>query len=467
MIQEALNSFDLHLEFLRRLVSDLDDTQMVAQPPNMPNHPAWTIGHLAFSLQQIAGECGLSPWLPDDWAAKFGTGSEPTSETDTFPHKATLLQRLEDSKQRLFSVVQSLGEVGLANPLPDVRYRDRFPTIGHAVVHILSGHTALHLGQLTVWRRLIGLGVSAEPSNQCVFVVTPEDPTSPDAARLISGLTAELFGQYDHAQDGTGDFRPEETLPRSVFLVGRVGSEPVACGAIRPLEGDVAEVKRMFVEPKYRGRGYSEQLLLALEEAARNMEYVALRLETGGRQHAAIGLYEKAGFHRIEPFGIYAGSQQSVCFEKQIASSNVLRDGTTIIPMATKHVPNVIELWEATEGLILTRTDNTADLDAYFRHNPEMSYVAIRARKVVGAVLCGHDGRRGYLHHLAVAEAVRNHGIGRALVNACLSRLRELGIQQCNLFVIDSHAEGRAFWTNDGWEEWADIRLMSKVIQSL
>ena len=59
-----------------------------------------------------------------------------------------------------------MGEAGLAKPLPDVRYRDRFPSIGYAAVHILSGHTALHLGQLTVWRRAMGLANVSEPLNE-------------------------------------------------------------------------------------------------------------------------------------------------------------------------------------------------------------------------------------------------------------------------------------------------------------
>jgi putative acetyltransferase len=135
--------------------------------------------------------------------------------------------------------------------------------------------------------------------------------------------------------------------------------------------------------------------------------------------------------------------------------------------MTTKHVPKVIELWEETEGLILTPTDNALDLDTYFCHNPGMSHVSIREGKIVGAVLCGHDGRRGYLHHLAVDASCRNQGIGRTLVNACLSKLREVGIRQCNLFVIDNHANGRAFWMNDKWEEWPNIRLMSKKIDEM
>lgn len=151
------------------------------------------------------------------------------------------------------------------------------------------------------------------------FEITPEDVCSDAAVRLISELSGELARRYDHVDDGSGHFRPEDVgIPRSVFLIGRLAGEPVACGAVRPLEGDVAEVKRMYVVPAMRGRGFSKRLLVALEEAARNMGYVAIRLETGDRQPEAIRLYESAGYQRIEPFGIYVGSGRSVCFEKRL-----------------------------------------------------------------------------------------------------------------------------------------------------
>jgi GNAT superfamily N-acetyltransferase len=157
-----------------------------------------------------------------------------------------------------------------------------------------------------------GRSVMAEP-----FGIAAEDACSADAARLIAELSAELARRYDYVDDGSGHFRPEDVaVPRSVFLVGRLGGRPVACGAVRPLEGDVGEVKRMYVEPAARGRGLSRRLLAALEDAARGMGYVALRLETAHRQPGAIRLYESAGYRRIEPFGVYAGSQRSVCFEK-------------------------------------------------------------------------------------------------------------------------------------------------------
>ncbi len=151
------------------------------------------------------------------------------------------------------------------------------------------------------------------------FEVAVADACSDDATRLIAELSAELALRYDQADDGSGHFRPEVTaVPRSIFLIGRLDSRPVACGAVRLLEGDVGEVKRMYVEPAARGRGLSKRLLAALEDAARRLGYAALRLETGDRQPEAIRLYESAGYHRIEPFGIYIGSQRSVCFEKSL-----------------------------------------------------------------------------------------------------------------------------------------------------
>ena len=77
MIAEILNSYDRHLTFLRRLVSDLDKFQMVCQPKNVPNRPAWTIGHLVHSWQQIGGEIGIPPRLPADRGERPGTGSTP------------------------------------------------------------------------------------------------------------------------------------------------------------------------------------------------------------------------------------------------------------------------------------------------------------------------------------------------------------------------------------------------------
>ena len=158
MIPEITRSYSLALDYLRRLVADVPDERFSEQPANIANHPAWTIGHLIHSAQAIAGEMGLPEWLPDDWSARFGTGSNPTSDRENYPAKSTLLESLADAEHRVLHRLSTLGESALAQPLPDVRHRATFPTLGHAVLHILTVHTALHVGQLTVWRRAAGFG---------------------------------------------------------------------------------------------------------------------------------------------------------------------------------------------------------------------------------------------------------------------------------------------------------------------
>jgi GNAT superfamily N-acetyltransferase len=169
-------------------------------------------------------------------------------------------------------------------------------------------------GQEFVYQRFI-----APASASVCFEITAEDVYSADAIRLISELSAELACRYNFADDGSGHFRPEDVVvPRSVFLIARLNGRAVACGAVRPLEGDAAELKRMYVEPAVRGRGLAKRLLKAVEDVARNMGYVVLCLETADRQPEAVGLYGSAGYHRIKTFGPYVNCERSLCFEKRL-----------------------------------------------------------------------------------------------------------------------------------------------------
>jgi len=112
----------------------------------------------------------------------------------------------------------------------------------------------------------------------------------------------------------------------------------------------------------------------------------------------------------------------------------------------------VVALWRASEGIGLTESDSEPGVAAYLARNPDMSAVACDAsERIVGAVLCGHDGRRGYLHHLAVTRGLRRSGIGAALVAHCFARLGEAGIPKCNIFLFPDNAVGEAFWLRQGW----------------
>jgi N-acetylglutamate synthase len=122
-------------------------------------------------------------------------------------------------------------------------------------------------------------------------------------------------------------------------------------------------------------------------------------------------------------------------------------------------------LWRSCEGIGLSNSDTREALAAYLARNPGLSLVAIDADGVVvGAVLGGHDGRRGCLHHLAVASAHRGRRLGRTLVEETLARLRQLGIEKCNIFLYADNAAGRAFWLREGWTPREDLVVVQKVI---
>jgi len=160
MIAEIVRSFELSMDHCRRLLADVPDEQMSQSIDNL-NHATWIAGHLAHSFQAIGRELGIAPWLPDDWARLFETGSRPLQTG--YPSKRALLEALEHGQQRLVDALGKLQDRDLAAPLPDERYRHIFPTLGSAVLHILTVHAATHIGQLSAWRRALGFPPVADP----------------------------------------------------------------------------------------------------------------------------------------------------------------------------------------------------------------------------------------------------------------------------------------------------------------
>lgn len=156
MLEAALKTFALNLDFARRLVEDLDGAELCAQPAGHPTHGAWTLGHLAYSCQAVGEEIGLTHWFDEPTAALFRPGSKPTADASRYPAKADLLKLLADGAARVEAAITALGPAGMAKPLPDVRFRKTLPTVGHAVVYSCCGHAALHAGLLVAWRRAAG-----------------------------------------------------------------------------------------------------------------------------------------------------------------------------------------------------------------------------------------------------------------------------------------------------------------------
>lgn len=151
------------------------------------------------------------------------------------------------------------------------------------------------------------------------LVIRREALDSAVAARLIGELNTELSSQYP--EPGATHFRldPEEVAPeRGGFFVAYRGEEPVGCGAVRLLEDRSAEIKRMYVVAGERGSGVGKAILAVLEGEAQRLGSTRLVLETGVRQLGALGLYRRAGFVEIPPFGEYRGSPLNRCLGKDL-----------------------------------------------------------------------------------------------------------------------------------------------------
>jgi GNAT superfamily N-acetyltransferase len=136
---------------------------------------------------------------------------------------------------------------------------------------------------------------------------------------LVDALNAELSAVYP--EQGATHFRldPEEVADgRGAFLLVTRAGTPIGCGAVRRIGEGAGEIKRMYVVPAERGRGVGRVLLTALEGEARSLGLSRLFLETGTRQHAAMAMYERAGFSRVPAYGEYVGSPLSVCMKKHV-----------------------------------------------------------------------------------------------------------------------------------------------------
>jgi putative acetyltransferase len=145
---------------------------------------------------------------------------------------------------------------------------------------------------------------------------------APDAQRLIATLDAELAALFP--EPGANHFSLASTQVATgdgAFLVAYVDETPVGCGAVRRIDEDTAELKRMFVAPSHRGRGIGRSIVAALEEEARTLGVRRVVLETGSRLDRAIAMYTSLGYAPIPLFGEYLSSPEtSRCFGKSLSA---------------------------------------------------------------------------------------------------------------------------------------------------
>jgi ribosomal protein S18 acetylase RimI-like enzyme len=119
-----------------------------------------------------------------------------------------------------------------------------------------------------------------------------------------------------------------------------------------------------------------------------------------------------------------------------------------------------VELWTRVPGVEISEGDAREDISLYLKRNPDLSRVAEDRGRLIGAALCGEDGRRGYIYHLAIDPDYQQQGLARRLVSECLERLAAKGLQRALIIVADDNPRGRAFWERCGWEEVSGTKLM-------
>ena len=124
-----------------------------------------------------------------------------------------------------------------------------------------------------------------------------------------------------------------------------------------------------------------------------------------------------------------------------------------ITEMKLNKYSELMDFWKGCGGLFMSDDDTYENMDMFLKRNPELNYLVLHENRIIAAIKCSHDGRRGYIHHLAVKEEFRKQGIARKLINKCLNNLQSQGIQKIRVFVMDTNEDAIRFWKHAGFEE--------------
>jgi hypothetical protein len=160
MFEHEASLYAFLLSYARQLVGGVADDQMTAQPAGLAlNHPAWILGHLGLSCDYALSMLGQPGIGPKDWLALFGPGTQPQSDRSIYPTKEELLAVLERGHQAVLEALPGADPTALAKPhgIPIAFLKEACPTKGHVICHLLTTHEATHIGQLSAWRRAMGL----------------------------------------------------------------------------------------------------------------------------------------------------------------------------------------------------------------------------------------------------------------------------------------------------------------------
>ncbi|WP_161496571.1 GNAT family N-acetyltransferase [Clostridium thermosuccinogenes] len=282
--------------------------------------------------------------------------------------------------------------------------------------------------------------------------------------QIITDAGREVFDEFtasDYSDKGVEFFKnfiQSDEINESTDSAGMFaiccwdGKTPVGVIAVR----DYNQICLLSVNKDYQQQGIERELLDRAIDKCRKIRPDLTEITVNSSPYAE-NIYKRLGF---EPVG-----------------DKTTRDGITYIPMKMPFVSDVAiqemqiedydevyKLWSNTPGMGLSDADKKENIQKFLLRNKGLSYVCRHGDRIIGTVLCGHDGRRGHIYHVTVVEEYRGKGIGRRLVETSLEKLKSEGINKCHLVVFADNAVGNAFWASTGWDKRKDIFIYSKSI---
>ncbi len=133
--------------------------------------------------------------------------------------------------------------------------------------------------------------------------------------------------------------------------------------------------------------------------------------------------------------------------------------------LAPTDFESAVSFWRHAQGMGTSGIETAEALSSFLKRNPSLSFKITDRDEIVGTILCGHDGRRGYLHHLAIAAGYSNRNIGKTLIDRSLAGLNRLGIRRCHIFISAANKAGQEFWKSVDWNEQGDLTVFSHDIE--
>lgn len=307
-----------------------------------------------------------------------------------------------------------------------------------------------------------------------VAAIYDELHTAEEAGEVTIGWIRDVYPTADTAEQALarGDLfvEEEEGTVVGAAIINQTQVDVYRDGSWRyeARESEVMVLHTLVISPRAGKKGYGSRFVEFYEQYALDHGCRYLRMDTNMRNSRARAMYKRLGYSEIGIVPcVFNGIEgvRLVLLEKRLEQARCEGEAGMVRVMSIEDYPALIALWKRTPNMGLRSLDDSEEgIGLFLKRNPTTSFAAYEGERLVGAILCGHDGRRGYIYHTVVLPEYRRRGIATALVNAAVAALREEGITRVCLNVVETNEGGKVFWTGKGWEKKDFLGFYSRSI---